>query len=66
MRTVSARVEEEFGFAEMRLLSFSDLYAGKIVAALDRQHPRDLFDVRASWRTRASMMTCGALSLSIS
>jgi len=22
------------------------LYAGKLVAALDRQHPRDLFDVR--------------------
>lgn len=26
-------------------LSFSELYAGKICAALDRQHPRDLFDV---------------------
>lgn len=43
---VSARVEHEFGFAEMRLLRFPELYAGKIVAALDRQHPRDLFDVR--------------------
>lgn len=39
-------VEDTFGFAEMRLVSFADLYAGKIVAALDRQHPRDLFDVR--------------------
>ena len=29
----------------MKLVSFADLYAGKIVAALDRQHPRDLFDV---------------------
>jgi hypothetical protein len=28
------------------VVSFPDLYAGKIVAALDRQHPRDLFDVR--------------------
>ena len=27
-------------------MSFPDLYAGKIVAALDRQHPRDLFDIR--------------------
>jgi hypothetical protein len=27
-------------------VSFADLYAGKIVAAFDRQHPRDLFDVR--------------------
>ncbi|MCH7729767.1 MAG: nucleotidyl transferase AbiEii/AbiGii toxin family protein, partial [Planctomycetes bacterium] len=34
------------GFAEMQVVSFADLYAGKIVAALDRQHPRDLFDVR--------------------
>jgi predicted nucleotidyltransferase component of viral defense system len=46
VRSVSARVEEEFGFAEMSVVSFPDLYAGKIVAALDRQHPRDLFDVR--------------------
>lgn len=43
---VVPRVEEEFGFAEMQVVSFADLYAGKIVAALDRQHPRDLFDVR--------------------
>ena len=27
------------------LLSPSDIYGGKLVAALDRQHPRDLFDV---------------------
>jgi predicted nucleotidyltransferase component of viral defense system len=46
VRSVSARVEEEFGFAEMFVVSFPDLYGGKIVAALDRQHPRDLFDVR--------------------
>jgi predicted nucleotidyltransferase component of viral defense system len=45
-RRVSEAVEDEFGFAEMRVVSFADLYAGKIVAALDRQHPRDLFDVR--------------------
>lgn len=43
---VSARVEEEFGYAEIQVVSFPDLYAGKIVAALDRQHPRDLFDIR--------------------
>jgi len=41
---VSEPVEEEFGFAEAQPLSKPDLYAGKIVAALDRQHPRDLFD----------------------
>lgn len=27
-------------------ISFEDLYGGKICAALDRQHPRDLFDVK--------------------
>ena len=46
LRSVSDAVEAEFGFAEMPVVSFADLYAGKIVAALDRQHPRDLFDVR--------------------
>ncbi|MGC1300743.1 MAG: nucleotidyl transferase AbiEii/AbiGii toxin family protein [Caulobacteraceae bacterium] len=45
-RTVTAAVESELGFAEIKVLSFADLYAGKLVAALDRQHPRDLFDVR--------------------
>jgi len=44
-RTVAPSVEEAFGFAEIPVVSFADLYAGKIVAALDRQHPRDLFDV---------------------
>ena len=29
---------------ECRTLSADELYAGKICAALDRQHPRDLFD----------------------
>jgi predicted nucleotidyltransferase component of viral defense system len=46
VRSVSDRVEAEFGFAEMQIVSVADLYAGKIVAALDRQHPRDLYDVR--------------------
>ena len=46
VRTVAGRVESEFGFAEANLVSFADLFAGKMVAALDRQHPRDLFDVR--------------------
>jgi predicted nucleotidyltransferase component of viral defense system len=30
---------------EVPLVSLEDLYGGKLVAALDRQHPRDLFDV---------------------
>jgi len=39
------RAEEQFGFVEIQVLSFADMYAGKIMAALDRQHPRDLFDI---------------------
>jgi predicted nucleotidyltransferase component of viral defense system len=46
LKSVAEAVEETFGFAEMQVLSFPDLYAGKIVAALDRQHPRDFFDAR--------------------
>lgn len=45
-RAVSESVEANFGYAEAQVVSFADLYAGKLVAALDRQHPRDLFDVR--------------------
>ena len=45
-RAVSQTVERQFGFAAIRVVSFADLFAGKLVAALDRQHPRDLFDVR--------------------
>ena len=30
---------------ELPLVSLEDVYGGKLVAALDRQHPRDLFDV---------------------
>lgn len=40
-------VRKEFGkFAAMNIISFGELYGGKICAAMDRQHPRDLFDVR--------------------
>lgn len=46
VRAVTDAVQEQFGFAEIQVVSFADLYAGKLVAALDRQHPRDLFDVR--------------------
>ncbi len=45
-RAVAETVEREFGYAEVPVVSFPDLYAGKICAALDRQHPRDWFDVK--------------------
>lgn len=44
-RALLPAAEKRFGFAEVATLSFEDTYAGKLVAALDRQHPRDLFDV---------------------
>ncbi|MDR9878236.1 nucleotidyl transferase AbiEii/AbiGii toxin family protein [Pseudomonas allii] len=44
-RDVVALVEDQFGFASIPVVSLPDLYGGKICAALDRQHPRDLFDV---------------------
>ncbi|WP_260683927.1 nucleotidyl transferase AbiEii/AbiGii toxin family protein [Rhizobium laguerreae] len=43
---VSERVEDQFGFAEMQVVAFEDLFGGKLHAAVDRQHPRDLFDVK--------------------
>ena len=46
LRAVSPSVEEAFGFAETRVVSLADLYAGKMGAGLDRQHPRDFFDIR--------------------
>lgn len=65
---VRPSVEEAFGFASVQVLSFADLYAGKLAAALSRQHPRDLFDVgllledeRADqllWRTFLVYLTC--------
>ncbi|MAW79379.1 MAG: hypothetical protein CMI63_04025 [Parvularcula sp.] len=45
MRAAPA-VEDTYGFVETKVVSFDDLYAGKLHAALDRQHPRDLFDVK--------------------
>ncbi len=46
LRQLTPKAEAEFGFARVPLLSFEDLYAGKICATLDRQHPRDLYDIR--------------------
>jgi predicted nucleotidyltransferase component of viral defense system len=44
--TLVSRAVEVFGrSAAIRTLSLAELYGGKLCAALDRQHPRDLFDV---------------------
>jgi hypothetical protein len=54
-------VERQFGSAQVQVVHFGDLYAGKLAAAMSRQHPRDWFDVglllasgrldAALWRT---------------
>jgi len=44
--SVVESVEDEFGYAEIAVVSMPDLYGGKLCAAMDRQHPRDLFDVK--------------------
>ena len=44
---VADSVQGEFGlFAAINVVSQGELYGGKICAALDRQHPRDLFDIK--------------------
>jgi predicted nucleotidyltransferase component of viral defense system len=45
-RDVMPAVEDEFGYASIQVVSFEDLFGGKLHAAVDRQHPRDLFDVK--------------------
>lgn len=45
-RDIVEAVEDDYGFAAVQVVSLPDLYGGKICAALDRQHPRDLFDVK--------------------
>jgi len=45
-RDLCKKAEEVFEkFVTTRTLAFSELYGSKICAALDRQHPRDIFDI---------------------
>lgn len=44
MKTTNAATEQ-FNSVTMKLVSYEDVYGGKICAALERKHPRDLFDV---------------------
>jgi len=47
LKPLTDKVQREFGkFAAINIVSHAELYGGKICAALDRQHPRDLFDVQ--------------------
>ena len=45
-RALTPRTAEMFSAElELPVLAVAELYGGKLVAAMDRQHPRDLFDV---------------------
>lgn len=45
--TLCRSAQESFeAFCEVLVVPLGQLYGGKIVAALDRQHPRDLFDIQ--------------------
>ena len=44
---LSEKAQSEFSlFCEAKIVPLTQLYGGKIAAALSRQHPRDLFDVK--------------------
>ncbi|MBA4145547.1 MAG: nucleotidyl transferase AbiEii/AbiGii toxin family protein [Azospira oryzae] len=46
MMALTDLAQAEFGkFAAIQVVSHGELFGGKICAALDRQHPRDLFDI---------------------
>ncbi|MBV5343084.1 nucleotidyl transferase AbiEii/AbiGii toxin family protein, partial [bacterium] len=45
--TLCEKAQVDFdSFCEVSVVSKQQLWGGKIIAALDRQHPRDLFDIR--------------------
>lgn len=51
-RSISPKVKDLFkADLDFPVLSVPDLYGGKICAALDRQHPRDLFDIHLMLKT---------------
>ncbi len=52
-RELAPAAQKEFKkYVEVPTLATSELYGGKLAAALDRQHPRDLFDATLLLRTK--------------
>ena len=53
-----ARAQDEFeAFCAIQVVPLGQLYGGKICAALDRQHPRDLFDMKYLSKNRLRQST---------
>jgi predicted nucleotidyltransferase component of viral defense system len=63
-KTLSPKAQKEFNMGCIaRIVPFTQLYGGKIAAALSRQHPRDLFDckymdVESFDEIKAGLMFC--------
>ena len=62
-KAVCEKAQDEFGlYCETDIVSMTQLYGGKIAAALSRQHPRDLFDVKymeyTFEQTREGLLFC--------
>jgi len=66
-KALSAKTSELFGVEfDTPLLACDELYAGKLVAAMDRQHPRDLFDLWQLYESRVlsdGMVECFVIYL---
>lgn len=45
LKSICKNAKRDYAYAEMKIISMPELFGGKICAALDRQHPRDLFDI---------------------
>ena len=46
-KELSTKAQDIFeSFSANKILAYEDLMGGKLCAALDRQHPRDLFDIK--------------------
>jgi len=46
-KALCQKAQDQFlKYTKIKTLSFADIYGGKICAALSRQHPRDLFDIK--------------------
>ncbi len=53
IKTLCDKAQKEYdAFCEIQIVEKSHLYGGKICAALDRQHPRDLFDIQQMFKTQ--------------
>jgi len=53
IKTLCEKAQKEFdAFCEIQVVEKSHLFGGKICAALDRQHPRDLFDIQQLFKVQ--------------